>query len=262
MNKVLVFGDSHIAQLALANRLQKNTVFDFSFVTAPGPITSKIKFEEHYLYLLENEGGWAEIPGFPNITPEVLNTWYENTKDRFLSVSGCNPIDLRNFSAIVIYGGSFVRDDWWELVNGKIPYTKALLAELLERKITKTNHYIWLQQLAGFSAISSNIFSMLPPLRNELGFSSLDTGIQDLSIFKQTPEDVSFFEIGALYQYLVEKKGGGFIPLPRNLYSDDERATSRHFKSESETDFGHLNAEGGKLVLDNLVEELSNKLII
>jgi hypothetical protein len=257
MNKVLIFGDSHVAQLAIAYQQNSQNTVEFEFVTGPGPVSQKLRFEGHYLHLDENNGVWPYISSRPDLQGSDIDKWYENTKERFMAVAKRNPIDLHGFDAVVLYGGYVVPDNWWQFAVNRNYYSKALILELLVKNVQYTAHYKWLQQIIGFIKDGGKVLSQLPPLRSELGFGDVIKSEQDLSQMKLMPKDISFHSIEPLYELLFKNNGASLIPLPRELYSDDFRATHKRYKSQNEQDYGHVNPAGGKLIFDNLIRVLS-----
>ncbi|MFT4804333.1 MAG: hypothetical protein ACI9YE_001537 [Psychroserpens sp.] len=257
MKKVLVFGDSHIAQLVTANTLIEQTEIDFHFITGPGPVKNKLYFKGRRLYLEENDGVWPGTTIQSNLPNNNFDIWYENTKARFFKIAQNGSIDLGQFDSIIVYGGGLVGDNWYWLMNKDSRFSQSIMLDYLESMILKSAQYLWLKQLGKFIEDGGRVDFMLPPLRNELAFNDEVESSQDLSVMRLTPVDASFLEVETLFQRFIENNGAKMIPLPRNIYSDSGRATHTRYKSDNKLDFGHVNAAGGTLILGSLIHTLT-----
>jgi hypothetical protein len=266
--KVLIIGDSHVGKVMPAYKKRQDCGgFILDFVVAPGMVMWKFRFEAGNLHLDPDNGGWPDQKNRPEKDKRNFPEIYARTLEQFLAVAGSNPIDLTRYDAVVLCGGSMIRSDgamrilgegsaWWNDQHDKTRYSAALWANYVDLKLRKRLHCIWLEQLKDFMAHGGKVFSVPPPLYNELLFESEMENMAETETMHNMPQDANFLLVEPWYERVITSMGSEYIPIPKSLLSNDRRATDRKFKATNDTDYSHLNEAGGVLVLDAILNAL------
>ncbi len=257
MKKVLIFGDSHIGNIATVYN-RNDSPIDISFLPASGPLSKYIQVADDNIILLPEPSKW---PSHPSHTQEKFQIWFNNLKKRFYDASsGSNSISLKNFDAIVIYGGLLMPIEnfkWWKLIDIKQLYSSALINDLLSERIKNSNGLKWSIDIADFAkANPSKVYAMLNPYLNEKGLTGQHNSAQNLKTLQEIPQGYHLKDIFPLYENLFREKGITLINPPSELISKDGRAVALAFKNEHENDFFHLNDKGSKLMLDKITSSI------
>lgn len=255
MKKVLIFGDSHIGNIAaVSNEIETN--LQITFLTAPGPICKYLKVTDNELTLLPAP---KEFPAHQTKSNEELHNWYDISKNRIRTISGGKDvITLSDFDEIVIYGGHFISlaYRWWDILRMKGLYSLGLQSDILKTSVLTCMAYKWASDLSNYISKGGKMFLVLPPLLNEKGLSGQHDCAQPLSVFQETPPDVDFRDMLPFYSHLLKGMGGNLIEFPDCLLSEDGRGTAAKYKSLNPIDFYHLNPDGAKLVLKKIIDSL------
>jgi hypothetical protein len=258
MKNVLIFGDSHVENVSVAFN-EVETSLNISFFSASGPIGAYLKISDNELSLLPAP---KVYPANPTISNEQFHILYDKAKSRLRSISTRKTASLvlNDYDAIVMYGGQFFPKDyrWWDIVRMKKKYSLGLLSSMVKESLHAHNRmgYLWVHCLADYVSKGGNMFVVLPPLLNEKGLVGKHDSAQPLSIFQETPLDVNFREMLPIYSHLVKGMEGNLIEAPEDLFSEDGRGTSGEFKSFNPLDFYHLNPNGAKLIINNIIDAI------
>jgi len=258
MKNILIFGDSHVAQLKMAYEKNKNNYpFQLHFVSGPGPVSKKLSFKGTYLYMLENDQNWPSLNHFANMSSELLNEWYNNTFNRFMNVTGQNPIDLNDFDAVVVYGGHMNSRAWWEDSDCDEIYSSSLMKEVLKLKKANSNHYSWIVGLKAYISSGGNVYSVLSPILSELGLYQEVDSSQNTSILKNMPVNANYRNSEKHYKALINELGSKYLELPDEIFSPGFKGTDKKFKSLNSKDYGHVNIEGGTIILESILNNIN-----
>ncbi len=262
MRKILVYGDSHVANIAMvAPRLTQPDV-KFIFFSAPGPVSSLVFVEDHCLKLKPAPARW---PNHPTIAPETFQQWYEGTQAQLRKISENNDyLDFSKFDAVIVYGGGLgliLNSAWWKLSTLSVRCSQPFLMDMLEESFNSIKASTWLGELKPFIETGGTVFYMPPPLLNEQGFGEVEEADQNLKMLRSTPENANYCRdfLPALSVALA-KRGVRLLNLPDELFDSSFRATKSSFKFPKPKDFAHLNEEGALLVLGNLIAKSTEQL--
>ena len=257
MIKVLVVGDSHVAQLKLASeKIEKLNKLDIKFFAVVGPVTNKILFQDNVLSLENYSGSWNHpVHAGHKPTDEKIDRWYREAKDRLYSIGETEELDLNLFDVIVLYGGRFLQgralvDNFsggWHKLPAVNEYSFALNVKLTEDFIKYSVHYKWLNQLVKCEEFSGCIVSAPGPLPSEQHPSYAEA---------VSSSEVSLDYAQDLYSEAFKGLGSVFSPLPKSILSKDKKGTDKKYRSGDIRDFSHTNIAGGDILLKELTAQI------
>ena len=254
MKNILIVGDSHINQIRSAYQAHKyGDEIKITFISFPVFLVEKVNFSNNSLKVEESNGIWPEHPHFTN---EQFNTWYDNMKREIAPIAKNNVVDLTPYDTIIIYGFHLITYHWHSL-HDEYYYSTALKNEHLKHRTVNTKHYRFLLQLKDYMLTGRKVYSVMEPLLNELVFHCPEESPYYKTVQK-IPKKAHFSQAEPIYSQILSDAGSSFITLPRTIFSDDFKGSDKRFKSARGPDFAHLNFEGGAILMDHLIKELSD----
>ena len=246
MTRVMIFGGSHVASLILGSmQLRSNkalpTDLQIDFVSAPGPVLSRLRVVGSKLRLLEKPVTWPTLM-FPK---ETFDGWYDDTNSRMKSMTGpdTSDIDLLSYQKCFFIGGQVLRD--WQLVDQSIganSFSSACLSTVCTDLIVSS---VFLKCLIGEGPIDPTVNLSCPfePVLNELSPLYMDEPVKPGPLLRTAD----------LFRRSATGLGYDILPFPPFLLNSDGNAVSANFKSAQEKDFTHLNTLGGSHLLRSML---------
>jgi len=188
MKKVLIFGDSHVANLYSVYK-KDNTDVELRFIPALGTTVLCMEFINDKLIL---KPASLSLKRNLAVSEEEHKKWFDNLKKMFHEESGGkSKINLKDFDSIVVYGGwllPFMGFNWWELTQQSNNYSIALCSEVLEEKIRNLHGYTWINSLSDYAAETGCLYIVLNPYLNEKGLKGKHDSAQDLTTLQCIPD--------------------------------------------------------------------------
>tara|TARA_R110001583_G_scaffold158168_1_gene310090 strand:- start:242 stop:985 length:744 start_codon:yes stop_codon:yes gene_type:complete len=243
MKNILVAGDSHVAQLKIANNSIISDHVRFEFIGAPGPISRLLNLSNNSLSINSRPVRWGN---------DLYNydEWYDHTLKSITSISDSNIIDLSKFDAIVLYGGGMVMSSWWKHVHNKCHFSSEFRISLFKEIFCIYPHFIWLNN----HNVKIPLYSMHEPLLNEAAWNEGVDSAQPTDFLKQIPKGATLSDSLNEVEYCLKNFGSKLIRLPNDLFNESDNAVYKKFKSTNPRDFSHFNTDGGDIVLKNLIK--------
>lgn len=178
--------------------------------------------------------------------------------DQFNSNTDQTTIEVREYQHIIIYGcqvisrygGTFWLSNYYDTVSQM--YSEACINSL-HLDALKSSIGFKIIKLIRASGYEGRITLIPSPLPNEL-----HPDVEN-EIYEETP--LILRSIGRLYSEELTKQTVSFHMLPEELLAKNNYTTSQLFLNEQsgkDEDFAHLNIDGSKLVLDDLLEYIDS----
>lgn len=244
MKNILVFGNSHVARVALSyaqHRSARNIPRDlrFDFISAPGPIAHYLQMEGKVLKLLPRPDRWNNR----KIPSETLDKWYLMASNRIKACSNEEHIDTSVYDAIFYLGGGLLKR--WRLLDMCLrdPGYSSGCAEQLAADLVKASDFYRCMSVATDNFDASDITVVFEPIQNELA-ASYETESTSIGPFLPVQE---------IIKESVKRIGFSILPFPIQLLNSAGNAVAARFHSGRETDFMHLNPSGANHVLQALI---------
>jgi hypothetical protein len=249
MKKILIFGDSHVGSLKVIQNQVQSNIAQCDMIGFPLPIAGLLDFSNGSLRMTQQSNFEATSHGHNS---EDLKRWSAQTNAVITSIDKSGCIDLLGYDSIVIYGGHFIYRQWWKFPTVSDSYSSDLKHEIVKELLSKTQHFAWLDKVKEAVGNNVRVYSMPEPILNELVWGYEGEIAQDIGYLKNIPKDANYFDNIKLLEQVLYERGSSFFPLPELLY-ENNNSISAKYKSTDPKDFIHLNSEGARLVLENVL---------
>lgn len=253
MTKVLVFGDSQVATVAEASKRRQGAGGDISldFVSAPGPVSHKLRTDGPGLHLAAIPETWAHA----YLSDEHIAKWYAATLEQISALGqGKAWVDLSQYDVVVCTGGHLVArwNSLYDLIT--TPYlSRACVEQACHDMLSPMRHGLWLFGLMATSRpTKQRIFSLPEPLLSEV------------SPLIATPAYAgkAYRPVEEVMVEVLARMGSSMVRVPPELVSEAGNAASGSFKVGREGDFVHLNHEGGDIMFRSLVDAITRDDVV
>ena len=251
MKKILVFGGSHVSQVASAYwqlRTEKALPPDLKldFISAPGPVLSRLRVTGSHLHLLDKPEQWPTLA----LPKEMFDGWHDSIASRLkeLAGDGIDRVDLRSFEHNFFIGGQLLRD--WEkvdrLIESQVFSSGCLMS--VGSDLVQTSHFHYCLRDQDKTSADFRIVSSFEPIVSELSPDFLIA----------THKSGRLSRVTELLRCAAHTLGYEILPFPDELLNEDGNAVAARYHSGKENDFYHMNVLGGIRILHSMLATIDD----